>query len=434
MTNWRVGIDHGSSVPGGLQIALAANFFIETKSGDNANAGTPGAAKQTMDGATASPGGFVISNSFWNLSSGVYTSSKVDFAYQPNRLTVRGNGRRYSLLNNFDNRISDSAVIFYNNVIIKSRIWNGTRNRSFDNCILEGLTFQITPTNAVTSIRQMINTTVINSTINFRRLGSNQANSSYLIRNCSLYGVNLNLNVDNSTAELMTIQFENCYFDDACTFVLNDDIDTAASYLKNCRFTFTQVNGSTPTNLIPQIDCITSSSLTGGDPVKYELYLPVNSPLIGAGLNNKTIGNFNVGRGVSLTSPAENNNITAGAIIELSGVATAGNIKPQYIVFNQVRKSPIVAFYGIDNDSVNVPKISATLDYPNYRKLQVTYRETAGGAEITKDFVYGLPMWKDSAGKTTGEDDFNWGDVQTITADNLINVKEMQPNFSLVDL
>ena len=145
---------------------------------------------------------------------------------------------------------------------------------------------------------------------------------------------------------------------------------------------------------------------------------------------------------VDLSSPAENNDITVGTTIEITNPATTGNIKAALNTLSQIRKSPIVAINGLPNNTDNVPDNESTSIPPKRRTVNVLYRETVGGADLTGEFLYGAPMFKDDLGNTTGEDDFNPFDIDTdgdlkrannLDSSNVIDVAQIQENFVLND-
>lgn len=239
-------------------------------------------------------------------------------------------------------------------------------------------------------------------------------------------------------------EIENCDFSDpAFTIDITDKCNTGSSFFRNSNFRGTQSNSDTPANLITETNNIDIDPDYAGTPDDHEFIINGTSPLIGSGFNSQIIGAFRVGSLISLASPVENNDITVGATITITNPSTTGNIKPQFTVLDQVRKSPLVSINGVLDGTNDIPDSGNDAILPERYTVAITYKSTLGGIETTKNFIYGLPMFLDDAGVAVGEDNFNPFDISStgdilknpdeLTADNLIDVAEIQPNFELVD-
>lgn len=175
------------------------------------------------------------------------------------------------------------------------------------------------------------------------------------------------------------------------------------------------------------------------DPTNFEFLINSNSGLIGQSQDSKTIGAFGVGELIDLSSPDENNNISVGANIEVL-TGNFGNIKPQFMVLDQTRNSPLISNNGINDFENDIPDSFLRGDIPKGTTIEITYRETIGGSDEIGFFLYGFRMLKDNSGRNSGDDLFDVYDISStgsldnpdnLSPANLIPVAEIKPNFVL---
>tara|TARA_X000001382_G_scaffold8122_2_gene5899 strand:+ start:8627 stop:10183 length:1557 start_codon:yes stop_codon:yes gene_type:complete len=423
-TNWFKGIDSALSTPGN-QVALAGHLFFDKKKGTTIAMGADGSLDNPYQ--DYEPGIGSLSGLTCVLADGVYTGflsiSDVSFTVISNTYwgaTINCNGGSI-------NTLSGSAIQLYNLIITDSA---GTLGCSTFDCIVQNIRLNIESGNDCVFIDCGVRAqSVLGDASNLRR--------------SSFFGPYLGASTVFYTGTSNGIfNFEDCHFADDCIIDVSDAVVGRELNFTNCNNI--PVNSAGSPLAYNEVDSTAfndSACLFAGNPRNFEFQLQPASPLIGAGTNDTTIGGLNLGELVNLSSPAENNNITVGPPITITNPATTGNIKTSFRQIN--RKSPIVTINGLPNNTDNVPDSELALSLPNRKTLEVTYREVAGGAETTKAFLYGAPMWQDNSGNATGEDDFDaydissTGDIITnydlITSANVITVAEIQENFVLND-
>jgi len=444
-TSWFKGV-LSSPAPGNVQTAIAGRFFVDAVNGNDANAGTPANPNQTYNGAySANPNGVYV------MADGVYQEQnmnlKLVLANVQRKVVFQGTGG--AGFQNFDqsarNTIDGVVMIGYGtNYDIPQN--NARRNNTFlNNTIIGGIArerFQATVGDCFTEGNIYIGVNYL-----FQMVGQSGLNQMVFDRNVFLGTYTAEFSI---TGSIVDLKVRNSHFGADGDLIINSV--AAAELFENCNIQCPiTINGTPYADLAAAVlanpttfpNCINVDPLLTGDPSNnLELTIQPTSPLIGSGQNNSTIGAFKVGELVDLSSPAENNDVTVGATITITNPATTGNIKPAIKTFSQIRKSPIVSINGLPNNTDNVPDNENRVNIPKSKVVNVLWRETLGGSDNTGNFLYGSPMYKDSSGNYTGEDDFNSFDIDTdgdllrannLDSSNLIDVAQIQENFVLND-
>ncbi len=255
------------------------------------------------------------------------------------------------------------------------------------------------------------------------------------------YGNLKNSVVIRDTSQLV---IDSCDFHPSCVIYVNN-LTVGLLTIQNSNWRGTIVNvegGSTAVNLVNNID---QDPLHIGNIENRELLISPNSPLIGAGENGTTIGAFKVGQLVDLSSPEENNGVVDGNPITKSNEYS--NLVTGWVTYSQIGKSPLISANGLP-EFQKAPTPNFALDnenrtiIPNAQTVEVTYRESVGGAGITRAFLVGVHAYQDDLGRSTGEDDFNVYDIDldgdliranNISPSNLIPFAERKINIELPD-
>lgn len=448
-TNWFKGIDEGLSTPGGTQVALAGRFFGDTVNGnDTSGDGSPDDPYQTFTGLI--DGRATPSNETWILADGFIDINSNQITPQLNNINLvaeKKHGARVQGTNATlrSRRFNSSSVCNAFGLVFTDGVLGAFRGIQRTDCVYiysAGNTnndIVSVPTSAIAKPTFYKNCIFINCNHSVSRLSTNPVTDEILYENCTFIGDwSWSENASLTGSDSYGLRFVNCDMGNA-TLSFTDFLDVSRSEITNCNFRGTQTNTETPANLIPETDNIDVDPLYVGDPNDLEFIIQPTSPLIGAGQNGTTIGDFKVGELVDLSSPAENNNITVGATIEVGTPIPTGNIKPQLKTLSQVRISPIIKNNGLPDNRDNIPNFDIGTFIPEKLKVNVLWRETVGGADQTGTFVYGLPMYVDDSGNYVGEDDFDAFDISStgdilnnpdnLTSANIIRVAQIQPDF-----
>ena len=458
-TNWFIGIDEGSSTPGGSQVAKAGFIFVDP-SFVGVSDGSPDAPYQTLQAAlTATIGngsvigsdkyGFPIYSITFVLATGTYSEFNLQSSspagnnsYQfianiEGTVTFLGTGSEYILdRNRFSNNVK------FVGINCKDCSHRRRENEIYiTNCFLDNGEFECNQSGSGTggcADVKFIDCIVAGSNVGGGIKGSITAKKCTFINTPldSYYG-----NLLGGEGELIV---ENCDFDSNSPIRINDNFDFISSSFTNSHLRGGVINIDTPANnnvteinpLSPQDPEHIGSTALG------EYLISETSPLIGAGTNDSTIGAFRVGFIIDLSAPVENNDITVGPPITITNPATTGNIKPQFQVLSQIRKSPIVLYNGFLDGTNDIPDNETNLIEPQRNVVNISYKETLGGLESSSEFLYKTPMFIETT-NTPGDDNFDCfavssdGDLfnnrDRLNPSDLINVAEIQPDIVLND-
>lgn len=422
-TNWFIGIDEALSTPGGSQVALVDYYFVDAINGDDTTGdGSPDNPWATITNANSVLG--IYARATIVVASGLYDYGSGGLALQFKDITANV---PHTTIIKSTNIVGNSGC-FITGVVLYECQWNPAPNNQGPTC-----------TNCIAIRNSMLSNTTsarvswVQSVIIDSQLKTD-------------VGYNFNSFYENCTVINSTIQgysIVRCDLDALSTFELKNDNAANDNVRFQCNFRGTLDD----TTYSPNAFTIDSENINvdpeyiGDITNNLEMLINASSPLIGAGDGNSTIGALSIGHLVDLSSPAENNDITVGATIEITSPSSTGNIKPQITTFDQVRTSPIPVFNGLPNNNNNVPDSQNTTLAPKRKTVPILYRETVGGADLTGDFLYNVPMYQDNSGNKTGEDDFDPFDISSdgdilnnpdnLTAANLIQVAEIQENYTL---
>lgn len=440
MSNWIVGIDRGVSTPTN-QIGLAGHAAFSPLSGSNATGdGSPDNPYLDLNAPIVSG---IPTSQTWNLESGIYINGDQK-SPQLSVVKIKANVKHQVIVKNDDplinkRRFNTSTVVETHGIKFINGYWGERRRVRYFDCIHE---FEnpdqivVNPSNAISGTNIFKNHIFINTGVRISKFGTNDVTEILYYENCTFIGTCALTENTNTLGGSYGLSFKNCDFSQATTLQYTDTLDLSRSEFINCNFRLTQTNTQTPGNIITDTGSINVDP-QHLDTSNGKYLIPLTSPLIGAGLNGDKIGAFEVGHITDFTNPVENNNITVGSTLILTGAS--GNIKTEFYTLDQVRSSPIPKIEVLEvND--NIPKIEDTTTTPEYYTLTISYKSTIGGAIITKDFIHGMPMYLDDSGVSTGEKDgsgnfiFNWGDIEDgLQLINIIKVAEIQKDIKLIN-
>lgn len=462
-TNWFIGIDEGASTPGGSQTALAGYEFVDPVNGDDG----------TGDGSPDNP--FATDNPLTSsaniFASGVLATeditTRVMMANLKRSIILQGSGGNgfIGFSASATDRIIGFIMIGYGSNIPsyvggnKERLVTIAYNTFIGGTNNEGFSAGTNPSVSQGSYFNIY----IGTTVNFVAFSmdfpsGNEDNFSF-INNVYEGSFTFNLNrwdLNTNTGE--NTVFQNWHFGSNGDLIIPAPSAGNSTLLDNLeRIQYCNIQCPITIDGTPYADlaaakaayptafpnCINEDPLWVGDPTELEFGIEPTSPLIGAGVNGTTIGDLKIGELVDLSSPAENNDITVGSDIVITNPATTGNIKPTVKTLSQIRKSPIVKFNGLPDNTDDVPDNESTAIIPKRKTVNILWRETVGGSDNTAEFLYGAPMYVDDSGNYTGEDDFDPFDISSSgdiinnpdnrTSSNVITVAQIQPNFVLND-
>ena len=477
-TVWFKGIDPMSSP--GNQTALSGNFFVDGSVAVSGDGSIDNPWKTIGEAINSVPNGtgnindietFTYEPSIViNVASGYYLEPQVprDRTHIWVRANINktvfiqgadldGNGRGIFSADDIGNGFQISNVRYTGIIGVDTWFAQGGSNHQIDDCIWYGSRSYNGALTGKASADKCIFIESLNFGCDFGHEHNNAAGVTDIrMRRCTAFGVlNIRSALNASSTSAANIVISVCDLGSGVRFLLNDAQKSSGSIsITNCNLRTTQFFNRTTSqdeplsnyNNVTDSDNIDSDPLYLGNQNNFEFLISQASPLIGAGQNNSTIGALELGEVVDLSSPAENNDIDVGPPIVLIGLATTGNIKPTYRVFDQIRVSPHVGIVnGLPNNTDNVPDNESTTRIPNRRTLNVAWKETVGGAILTGEFIYGQRMFKDNNGNYTGSDDFDISHISS-TGDlnnpdeanqngfiNTIDVAEIQENFVLND-
>lgn len=447
MPNWFKGIDEGLSTPGGVQVSLAGYYFVDSINGSDAGTGSPGQPWQTIDHAIAQLN--LTSNNIIVLAEGIY--------YVTNATPPAGTSLSVSIIANSGKAtlISDDLNIakrlsFASGVLLRCEdiIWVGCSfagqnqlSTGYKRCVF------IAGNGVADNLNMRLNLSISGiPTIEdcvfidvYPRISAD-SNKKITFINCTILRPVLCFKCESTLSH--EVDIKNCDFSSVgATFEINDNVNLSLSIIENSNFRATQSNVDTPGNNIIEQNNINADPQYIGDVNELEFLINTTSPLVLNSLNGSTIGGFLIGNLVDLSSPSENNDISVGATIEIIPPPATGNIKTGIKTLNQIRKSPLILSNGLTDYRDNIPDSFNVTNIPLKRTVEITYRNTIGGLDFTKTFVYGLPMLLDDSGNSVGENNFNVFDISSngdilnnpdrLTSSNLIDVAEIQENFIL---
>ena len=462
MTNWFRGIDEGSSTPGGNQVASPNHFFVDSINGiDDISGGTPSNPWKTIEYAVFQTR--LINRPVLILADGYYpvflsqppaglqwvgaiignSGMPVIASTNPNEFRVLSfslgassymeNITWYNcgLMGNLQSiggfEGGDFSEIINNTFVIDPKPGNsGTANIE---------TFRIRSNNSLSAIPRFKNCKwvcpvriVIDS------------NKDILFENC-----NFHQGFRSESTLPYRLDIKNCDFGQGTTLEINDNLDFVNSLISHSN-RVSQNNVDTPSNLINELNNINVDPQRIGGESLLQFYISENSPLVGNGENGENIGGYEIGDIIDLTNPSENNDIATVPIIQITEPATSGNIRPRFIQYTEPRLSPKVQFNGIVDFLENIPDNEFNSHTPKKISVEVTTRQSIGGTDEVRQFLYGSYMIIDDQGRGTADPNFDPFDISSsgniidrtkwdrAGSDNLITVAEWQPNFVLNDI
>ena len=447
-TNWFMGIDEGLSTPGGTQVPLANHLFVDA-SFVGVSDGSPDAPYKTIqDAITAGGNGTTII-----VAAGRYEDEVTATNYSDISVVANVNGT-VSLINTNKTTVtqlvgSSSTQISVEGCYLEDFDISFIQKELID-CVIDNSQnsggFNFVQFIAESAPCRFERCKFLNGTgIRVQGFGSFENDDTCEIERCTFVGAgSIFENPSLTGANVYAYDLQNNDFQDAgFTIVLSDKCDTGGSNFNNCNFRGTQSNTDTPSNLIPETDNIDIDPDYAGSPNDFEFIIEKNSPLIGAGTNNSTIGAFRVGELIDF-SGAILNDITVGPPFVITDPARKGDATPTFKTFDRVRESPIVTFNGFLDGENDLPNANEQGITPLRWTLNITFREDlTGTTDISGLFLYGLPMFKDNSGRYTGEDNFDVFDISStgdilnnpdlLDSSNLVNVGQIQPVINLVD-
>ncbi len=442
-TNWSIGIDKGSSTPGGTQVALLGFVFLDT-SFVGVSDGSPDAPYKTLPDAITNSG----ANGTIVIADGTYIITANGAVATTGLKFLANKDKGVSIVSDDPATVRilvDNDALNYRFIGIKfvsvvpPRLNIDLRECTFDQSGWSGNV----AAGAASGVVNIDNCVFIDTDLTIAGRAGFEVELGHDINKCTFTGASNKIEVQASNVNNYTLNITNCDFETNFDIEHNDSLNIGSSNFSNSNFRGTITNIDAGSVLPEDSTNINQDPKWVGDPSNYEFLIQSTSPLIGAGRNNSTIGAFNLGQLVDFTG-ATNNNIDLGPPIVLTADNDQGDITPQIITFDQIRKSPIPCFNGIEDGKDNILKLNYDKYFPDGRRVSILYRETVGGADNTKVFRYGLPMFLDNSGRSTGELDFDPYDISStgdilnnpdlLTAPNIINVAQYQPSYSMLDL
>jgi len=329
------------------------------------------------------------------IGSGVYN----EVLLNTDDSILKGDGLVYIVgdsVNKFANGTSDDTEL--HDLYIKNypNFFDITGRRSeFHNCLLENTT--ITTFNAADVT--MFDCKLINCTV--------QAPYSFRAYRSNLFNTNVNATHANASQELI---FNSTYLDSNCNITYNDNGGV---------FNYSYNNNEGVLVGIPTIDVgnISADPLFKGNPLLKEFAVELTSPNIGAGDSGVTIGKLQTGSLQNVDSPnfgsalgvVGNTQFTAGEL-EKVNAGVVGERTSTVIDLGKIYTSPTPDILG-DVDYLNNVPYKNGITNPSHLNIEARYSLDNVVFTSYKPFKCNSPLYLDSSGFSTGEADFNWGDV-----------------------
>ena len=449
MTNWFRGIDESSSTPGGNQVALPNHYFVDA-SYLGTSTGSPSQPFTDLNSCLAS----IPSNGVFGSpdQNGIRSSSvRVIVASGNYAQAILGTRQFIEIIANVYGSVTfgdrsmslnwmqqQLSFTFRGCAFLQTNRYD--RFCYYDSCVWD-IDTNVAP-NAYNSSEAIVS--------NYAFYRNKFVSGDILIQGeliaifnaCTFNDTRIYYTLPQFDTQLL---FKNSDFT-AGSILEFSNIGRDLSSLTNCNFRGSFVNIEGGSTDIAEINPLTPQDpLWNGVPDRYEFYLQESSPLIGSGQNGANIGAYEIGGVIDLSVPDEINDITVGSTIEITDPATTGNIKPRFIQYSEPRLSPKFEFNGISDFANNVPDNESNTTIPKYLVVEVTTRQTIGGADEVRNFIYGGYFVVDNQGRGTGESNFNPFDVSSsgdifnpenwdrVTNSNLLRVAEWQPNIVMND-
>ncbi len=330
------------------------------------------------------------------IGSGVYN----EVLLNTDDSILKGDGLVYIIgdsVNKFANGTSDDSE--FHNLYIKNYpdFFDTTGRRAeFYDCLLENTTIIQTGSSDIIYFydSKFINCNIIDVGIMY-----------------SYRGVYLNTpwTITHSSVGKVTT-LESNYFDATSLITYNDTGGTFNYEYNNNRAGVT----APPTTDVGNIN---ADPLFKGDPLLKEFVIETNSPNIGAGNSGVTIGKLQTGSLQNTDSPnfgaglgvIGNTQFTAGEL-EKVNAGLIGERESTTIDLGKIYSSPTPDILG-DVDYLNNVPYKNAITNPSHLNIEVRYSTDNITFTAYKPFKVNSPLYLDSGGFSTGEADFNWGDV-----------------------
>jgi hypothetical protein len=417
--NFKKGIDWATDPTGATPLP---GYIFVSKSGDDANPGTPDLPKKTINGALAEAASF----NYVIIGTGVYKDEETGSATSGCKLIgdgvvlVKGSpGKKFASL-----RIHVESLIFegYDYVYSHDTAAHVPTNSYIENCVLLGS--KILANNGTIGAHYVKGCILVGTEMIYQS-GASVING-IIDSVCYKCDITINSNIHNSSIVGCNINITTRAYENIKWHSYNNYFDTP--------ITIDEITYSDLSDQIQALPAINTFS-TGADPKfsdpeKYSFVVNTNSPLFGAGYDGTNIGRVKIGRVFTQTTDeiynSEDNNFfefDGLSQFKVSEGQTEGYLVTTPIDFGKLTYVGAIPLVGVPDFVSSVPTIAPNMMNPN---ALVFYMRWAGlNEDITTKNYYKFRFNEIPAFKR----DLNGNIISTNGDDQFYQIDEAEENI-----